>query len=295
MADQVFRGGTLFGRKIVFEIGESGGAGTMFSSEQGFDLEFDVSYDCSGEPPSATCTIYNPPREFGAFMRRVQANSFVGISAGYGDQFSRVYVGNVVKDSIKFSKNEADWSILFECLSASDKYRDSIYSNGSTQSKGFEELFREVAAAAQVSVGTLDLSGLVSPTLPRGRVYHGAAFRLLEQLAKMAKAQLVFDGTTVSLVRYTKGRNVLEVVPRFSSQDGNLIDSPEEIDKGLSVKVLLSPDLMPGQQILVDYYDKFDNARRAVRLVAQTVKHKGNNFSNEFYTEIEGMIYVPQE
>lgn len=109
---QIFRGDTLFGRKIVFEVGESGGEGRLFSTEQGFDLDFDCSFDCSGEPPGATCTIYNPPREFGAFMRQVQSNSFVGISAGYGNNVTRLYVGNVVKDSIKFAKNDADWSIL---------------------------------------------------------------------------------------------------------------------------------------------------------------------------------------
>lgn len=294
MSDRVFRGETLFGRKIVFEIGESGGEGVLFSNEQGYDLEFDVKYDCSGEPPAASCTIYNPPREFGAFMRRVEANSFVGISAGYGKQFARLYAGNVVPKSIHFSKNEADWSILFECVSAGSKYRDSIYSNGAAETKTFEALFRDVAASANVSVGTLDLTGLASPTLPRGRIFHGAAFRLLEQLAQMAKAQLVFDGDSVSLVRYTKGRNVLEIVPRFSAEDGNLIGSPEEIDKGLKIQVLLTPEILPGQQVVVEYYDKFDNANRAVRLIAQTVSHKGSNFSTEFYTEIEGTIYVPQ-
>lgn len=290
---QIFRGDTLFGRKIVFEVGESGGEGRLFSTEQGFDLDFDCSFDCSGEPPGANCTIYNPPREFGAFMRQVQSNSFVGISAGYGNNVARLYAGNVVKDSIKFSKNDADWSILFECVSAGEKYRNTIYSSGEARSQTFEEAFRAAATAAGVEVGVLDLSGLSSPLMPRGKVYHGPAFRLMDQLAKIAKAQLVFDGNSVSLVRYSRGVQRLEIVPRFSTEDGTLIGSPEEIEKGLSIKALLTPEILPGQQVLVDYFDRFDNARRAVRLIAQKVKHSGSNTSDTFYTEIEGRLYEP--
>jgi hypothetical protein len=290
-SSQIFRGDTLFGRSIVFEIGESGGEGRLFSTDQGFDLEFDVMYDCSGEPPSASCTIYNPPREFGSFMRRVQSKSFVGISAGYGKDVTRLYAGNVVKDSIKFAKNDADWSILFECLSAGEKYRNKIYSSGDARSQTFEEVFRSAAAAAEVEVKALDLSGLSSQTMPRGRVYHGPAFRLMDQLAKMAKAQLVFDGNSVSLVRYDRGHNVLELVPRFTTEDGTLIGSPEEIEKGLSIKVLLTPEILPGQQIQVEYFDRFDGAMRTARLIAQKVKHTGNNTAGDFCTEIEGRLY----
>jgi hypothetical protein len=72
-----------------------------------------------------------------------------------------------------------------------------------------------------------------------------------------------------------------------------LIGSPEEIEKGLSIKALLTPEILPGQQVLVDYFDRFDNARRAVRLIAQKVKHSGSNTSDTFYTEIEGRLYEP--
>lgn len=284
-------------RVVQIEVGAQGERGLLFAVEgrrqetdRSLRLDFDVTYAPDGAPPKGSFTVYNAPKGLAQALRR-DGRNFMRISAGY-EQPAVIFAGRPVRQGVKVKprSQNGEWVLHVQALSGGRKYREAVASISIDGQIKYEAFFRQVCSDAGLKIGVLDLAA-APRILPNGVQYEGPTFRVLDQLARMGRGKIVYDGERVSLLRTGVGVPPgYERVRRFASDNRSLIGQPTETDKGLSFRVLLDPGMRVGQQCQLRYVDPIEEQYVTRRVVAHRVRFKGSTHARDFYTDVTGRI-----
>lgn len=279
---------TLKQLRVRVEVGKQARDGYVFENLPGTAINFRITRPKDGTPPKAVVVLMNPPKTLARTLRDEEGDNFLRVSAGFGSRIVDLFVGAPMRDGIEYTAG-ADWELKITAISGGDRYRGIMpaaeFSGGS-----FRDQVVAAIKSAGARVGYLDLSA-VPPGAGRRIRHSGPAFRLLERMARIAKAQMVYDGETVYFVRFGKGiPKGTVLVPEFSTDKGNLLGEVTFTKDGVKVRAILEPTLKPGRQFILEYFDPFEAKNKTINCVARDVSHIVDTAGDAAYTEVLGRI-----
>jgi hypothetical protein len=274
--------------KVRVEVGKQGREGNVFENQPGSSINVHVTRPKDGSPPKAVVRLANPPISLARSLRDEEGDNFLRVSAGFGSRVGDLFVGAPMRDGIEYTAG-ADWELKITAISGGDRYR-SIMPPGEFSGGSFREQVIKAIIATGATVGHLDLSG--APSGAGRRIRHsGPAFRLLERMARIARAQMVYDGNEISFVRFGRGiPQGKELVPVFSTEEGNLLGEVTFTKDGVKAQVILEHTLKPGKQFVLKYFDPFEARVSALNCVARDVSHMVDTAGDAAYTNLLGRL-----
>jgi hypothetical protein len=263
---------------LLYESRETPGGGA------GHRIDFSASKTISKEPNTAEVSVYNPfADEALSFLRAKGVEQSVELYAGWEQGgIGLVAKGNPVKDGVRLN-----WESPERILTV--KFADGLrtYVGGRVQFKvaagaRLSEVLRLAAESAGIG-GTVVVPEDADRVLATSYKASGRFSDVVSDLARATGANWsIQDGALQVLgldnVRPGEG-------PLFSPDLGNLVGAPEMKGRdGAVFTVLLSPDVRPGTRFKVEWPGPGvgSGVWKAV-----AVKHRGSNYGNEYYTQIE--------
>lgn len=276
-------------RIVQVRAGPPGGAGRQFGNSErggaGLHIEFATRAAAVGRPAECDITIYNLARDSVDLFS--DPKNFVQVRVGHRSTAVRqVFAGNPTRDTLKLRKQGGDIAMSVTLRDGGHKYdtgRLDVSLSGQTTAR---QVFDEILAQSGLGEGQVDLG---THTWPRRYVFNGTTKAALDDLVDSVgptHSWFIRDGNVYIL---EKSQKTPETGPVFSSENGNLIGSPEPVKGGrVRIKGVLDATLRVGRVVrleskwLTGYY----------KLVE--VNFMGSNFGNQFYVEMKGVPYAVQ-
>lgn len=223
------------------------------------DIEFKVKKTLgSGRAGTLDLTVYNLSqehrRELAGLPRRT---TFVSLDAGYEGPggSSRIFTGDLRKAVI--AKSGTDWTVKVTAGTGEHAQRTARVSRSFAAGTSLVDVVRHLAENMEVGIGNAveAFQGVRfaagSSSFGGGTMLHGRAFDELERICDAT-------GMTFSVA----DDNTLQVIPLggalqrtaiLLSANTGMIESPEIVNRRtITVKALIQPGLVPGQQVVVD-------------------------------------------
>lgn len=269
-------------------VAAPGKQGRRFSgSDDGFRVDFEVSYGGEGEPPKSSFTVYNPPPAFADAVRLSGTDAIVTLSGGVrGFYEGSIFSGKIVKDGVQFSVG-ADKALKLTCVAGHAAIVSSKVSDISGSDETPTEVVTRLCGAAGALVGTLDLPDGASVG---DRAYYGPPVHELESLARKWRRSLVFDGQRFHMLQLDVGiPKGMQQIPLFRRTSG-LIGTPELIKDGVKVQTLIYPQMRVGTRFIVQYLDPYTQVDVRRELVCKEVRLTGTTHGSNNTCDITARI-----
>lgn len=235
-------------------------------SSDDLDIAFKVARSLYARAGTAEITLFNLSEDSRALTRRwrsrtgtppndVVHRTRVRLEAGYvATGMSVLFQGNVRR--VDTRREQPDWITKVTAGDGEESMRSARGSRSFGPNTRIEEVVRYAADAMSIGLGNLPdaLAGAaldqVGAILPGGTVVHGRVERALHHLLRSVGLEWsIQDG-------------VLQVLPRggaltrtavLLSPDTGLIETPEVgLNRVVTCKALLQPDLVPGAQVRLE-------------------------------------------
>jgi len=266
----------MFGRTVKLAIGTPGEEGQVWSDVR---IDFEVRHRLR-KRGEAEITAYNVPES--AAERARKRDAVVRVFAGYDGDAPMVFQGHPVDGSVSLKDDGTDRLLELE---AQDGGR-ALAATHLNLSVAADETVREVADRVidQLGVprGTVQVpEGL---RFPQGVHATGRASEVLRRLSRASGADWAIQDGAIQIIPDDEDTGRRGVV--FASDDGTLVGTPEQKDKGLEVTGLLRPRLRPGDIYRVEGPDTESFFK------ARDVKMRGSRFQSDFYTIALGEEYT---
>lgn len=285
----------LYGRVIEVVTGIQGQQGFRVETrpvpdQSGLRVDFKVRFKADGKPPQAQVTIYNPPKRMISDLLRGE-DSFLSIEAGYLRRVGLIFAGKPIRDGVEIERGQhGEVTLQVVAHSGGARYREATtgLSVGGRQSA--KRLAEDVARRAGYVVGKNQID--TAKVYPRGFSFSGKASAALAEIAAFTRTELFIDGDTINFLSVDADVLPLEFVPVFSAKQDrpNLVGTPVWGDKGLKFQGLLEPNLRPGSQVVVEFYDLTKDAFVEHRVVLREVEYSGSNFGQGFTVSCVGKV-----
>lgn len=244
---------------------------------QDIKIDFDITKTITQDPNKATVVVTNLNGETrnlissGAYDR-------VELRVGYSD-LRTLFFGHI--DLVENKKTGVDIETILTCNDGQDDYRNSIISlslaSGSTDN---DLINHAVASMKNTQRGSITTIG--KRKLPRGKVVHGHARKVLADLAKNHDADWsIQDG---NLLFMPKSHALANNEGFLISEATGMIGSPQRTNIGLEVHCFVNNVMRVGQLCrVVSALKEYNGDYKIVK-----IQSKGSNRSNDF-TNILGL------
>lgn len=180
--------------------------------------------------------------------------TFVAIDAGYLEGASRLFTGDLRKAVV--SRAGPDWIVKVTAGDGEHALRSARVSRSFAPGSSLETVVRAIADAMGVGLGNAASAlrgarfGSGDATFAEGTLVHGSAATELTRLCDSARLTWSIQDGVLQVLPL--GGSLARETIRLASDCG-MIESPEYISRrAITVKALLIPGLVPGQQVVVD-------------------------------------------
>lgn len=282
----------LFGRVIEVVTGIQGDEGfkvtaepTVLTNKPSLRVDFHAQYKTDGKPSKGRAVIFNPPDQMIADLLEGE-RSFLSISAGYVDRFGTVFAGIPVRDGTDVVKTSGgDVKLTVTAVSGGPRYRRAVAELSLGGRQKAKDVAEQVVNDAGWEIGKNEIDDAI--VYPRGFAFAGNASEALHAIARKAQVEVSIVGDRVDLLNPIAVTNNAEEVTKFSSRPdrANLIGQVTKTDKGLRFRGLLEPDVLPGTQVVLEYFDLRKGDWVEERVVLREVTYKGSNYGKDFYID----------
>lgn len=286
----------LFGRVIEIIVGIQGSEGFRVLAEPAvltdlpaLRVDFLSEYKTDGKPNKAKISIFNPPdRMISDLLRGEEA--FISISAGYTERFGLVFAGRPTRDGITVGMvGSGDVKLQIMAMAGGPTYRQAAAKMALPGRRRARDVAEQLAQDGGWTVGKNEIDPNI--VYPRGFYASGDAPEVLREVARYGQVEILISGTEMSFLNPTRINDTQEVVAVFSSRPdkANLIGNVARTDKGrLKFKGLLEPELRPGDQVVLEFYDLKQAGWVKERVVLRDVSYRGSNYGRNFFVECSG-------
>jgi hypothetical protein len=277
----------FFDRSVRLIIGKPGEVPREFGAVDGatgaqLRIGFDVNKSKSKTPNKCKISIYNLTRDSAAYV--CQDRNHVLLYAGYGENLSMLFSGEIRKGTQETGVEGADRITTFEAAAGGQGYRSARINKSYASSVKMSEIITELAKSFGVKA---DLTNIDDSTLESGFVATGRSADVMAQLARALKFDWYFSDDN-KLVISPKNGPVADQVVLLSPSSG-LVGYLKMGKKG-SVK---GTSLL-NTNIRVKYPLRIEGVENGVgTYLVQSVGHKGDSgYDRTFYTEFEARVVV---
>jgi len=272
-------------RKVEVTISGKAGALTI----RDLRIEFEVSKSIGSKQNTATITVWNLTKSH----RKQLGEEFdtIELKAGYEDGGASTIFKGSIRD-VTHTKETADVKSAMECGDGDEGINKGAVSKtfpAGTKPKAIaEHIIGEMPKTTKGEIKGID----DLPAYKRPVTIYGWAHRELDKLGREHGFYWSIQNGEAQVVKNDKALSKTTVL---SSRTG-LIGIPEITDKGVKVKALLNPEIVPGHQIDVrsEFLDeqsgkdkrKSDEGGGLFRV--SSVTFSGDTRGEQFYVEAEG-------
>jgi hypothetical protein len=267
-------------------------------------------------PTKAEITIYNVGKD--VVNRLNNELTFIWLEAGYAKpstQYGKIFGGEIVYFK-HGRRGGTDTYVEVHAFQSDQPVTAAIINTTLPAGHSQRDVLQAVADAMGLSLG--QVMDLGSAGAPRGRALYGMARDVLRDLARTANGEAFIDkdGKLNVLAKGSPLQMSNDVVPVLNSRTG-LIDMPIlTLGKGVDIRCLLNPSIVPGGQVRINQKDvtKIEKGNASLfadlelKLETQektfqvdgyyrvnAVRHQGESRGNAWYTEIVTESYDPTE
>lgn len=182
--------------------------------------------------------------------------TFVEVQAGYVGGMSLIFRGDLRKAVP--AREGTDWLVKVTAGDGEHALRSARVSRSFAPGTTVQMVVQHIAEAMGVGVGnaatalrnaSLGTAGLLGDAMPEGTVLHGSAAAELTRLCESArKTWSIQDGN----LQILDLGGALSRTAILLSPDTGMVGTPEVVNRRvITVKALLQPGLVPGQQVVV--------------------------------------------
>ncbi|VVD75611.1 hypothetical protein PAQ31011_00854 [Pandoraea aquatica] len=246
-------------RKASLIIGEKAGDALDLSDLR---FAFDVKRGDSQTPNSAHIRVFNMSPDT---MTRVQKEfKRVVIQAGYKGNYGLIFDGTVVQTR-RGRESALDTKLEITAADGDAAYNFAVVNTtlaaGSTAQDHFDAVAKSMV---RYGVGVGYTAGLQSNPLPRGKAIFGMARNFMRGVARATQTTWsIQDGQIVVIPETSYMPGTIPVI----NADTGMLGMPTQTQNGISVKVLLNPNIKIGTLV------QLDNA--AIQLSEQSLARSG--------------------
>jgi hypothetical protein len=280
----------FFDRSVRLVVGKPGEPPREFGAVDGttgaqLRVAFDIKKSKSRTPNQCSITIYNLTRDSAAYV--CQDKNHVLLYAGYGDDLSLLFSGEIKRSSYESGIKGPDRITKFKAAAGGQGYRSARINKSYASSVKMSEIITELAKSFGVKA---DLSKIDDATLSSGFVASGRSADVMNQLARSLRFDWFFDDDN-KLIISSKDKAASEQVVSISPKSG-LVGYLEIGKKGT-----INGTSLLNNQIRVKFPIRVDGVENGVgTYIVQKVGHKGDTgYSKNFYTTFEAKVIVPGE
>ena len=182
--------------------------------------------------------------------------TFVEVQAGYVGGMSLIFRGDLRKAVP--AREGTDWIVKVTAGDGEHALRSARVSRSFAPGTTVQAVVQHIAEAMGVGIGnavtalrgaSLGTAGLIGDALPEGTVLHGSAAAELTRLCESARK--TWSSPEGNLQIPDRG-GALSRTAILLSPDTGMVGTPEIVNRRvITVKALLQPGLVPGQQVVV--------------------------------------------
>lgn len=278
---------TLFNRVVQTKIGKSIGEG-IDVTELRVSFTIDKAIDSTSN--SGQISIYNMAENTRNQIREL--DDVITISAGYADDAGAklMFVGDVLKINHKFRAPDIISEI--EAGDGAKTLREKRISISFKEGSEVKNVLGDIASKLEVTLRPLpdDITGEYT----HGFSFTGAAKDALTKVCEKVDLEWSIQNNELQIL---KRRTATKVVPKLINYETGLLEAPEKLSDlkanliedqpkpGYSLRMLLLPDIEPGQTVNIDA-GLVSGLYRVDR-----VTHIGDNEGFDFITTLEVSEY----
>lgn len=258
----------LFNRKVMLKVSDLSNT-KVFTD---LDIDFIIEKEDTATPNKAKFVVYNLSDDSRTFISKALNVIFY---AGYESANEVIFKGTITNKGISHETNGIDWITTIEVQEA------TIGLNEIKCDKSFEgrvsllEVVNYLLSEMNLGKGFLELP---NQSYNNGIVLSGfARDRLKEICGKFRLEFSVQDGNAYILPKGTK----IEAGAITINAESGLIGSPTKTDDGINFTCLLNPALKVNHKVIIDSLI-YKGSFKIIKLT-----HKGSNYGDEFYSEVE--------
>lgn len=273
----------LFGRNIELTIISTKNDTKLFSSKDGFSIEFDIGF---GTKSISTIKVYNvlpvtvemcKPEKAGTKQVKFAK---VELSAGYGDEITKILSANII--SIEEKQNGID-RILEIKAGANVNILQNSYVLETFEKQTTKQILTKLFSMNKVTAYEINL---MNDSVISSIALSGTLLDAVKSICKKVDAIFfVNNGKIFINSKNYKGLATQEVV--ILAKDSGLIGIPEISGNKIKVKCLLTPSLITGVIFKLEYFENSTQKKLSIDCLVGNGKHHGGNKIDSFYTEFE--------
>lgn len=234
----------LFNRRASIVIGEYGTTGVRIDDLR---IVFNIVKSMKSSANEATVTVYNMAPSSRDLLNA--KNVAVQLAAGYGDNVSVIFDGQVIKSDVRLTR--PNWMTTIEAGDGIVPLSTGRLSRTFVEGEGRLAVVKAlVNSMGTVALGTTE-SDALRRSLSSPLTLTGSARRSLDVLARQwGFWWSVQDGAAEFVDKGSKGSNT-SAAPLLNQYTG-LVGIPEFTDDGLIVRSLLNVRVRPGAPIVLE-------------------------------------------
>ena len=228
-----------WGREAQLLVGKSG-QGTQIENLR---LQFEIVKTITETPNAAVIRVFNLHPDTAAKIRDEYQELFM--NAGYHENVRQIFAGNIT-----YAYNYRDGPDIITQIEAGDgdhDYRTAVVNATLAAGTGDEAIIDQVIQS--MARTTKGYTSLEKKNRGRGRVISGNARDVLNDLAREHGVHWSIQDEKLVMVPVDKSIPNLQFEVNANT---GMLGAPETNDKGISVKMLLNPDLRIGGTVHLD-------------------------------------------
>lgn len=265
----------LYGRRAVLTVGTT--------QIDGLRVIFKVNQGDKPEPNGSEISVYNLSE---TTRGKIQDQTLpVVLEAGYQDNISQIFAGDIRKDGVSSRRMGPDWVTTFKSLDGGEAFINSRIQESFKAGTKLGPVLKKLAQSAGVGIGNaLDKLAAGDPTgalteFTEGVTLSGRNSREMERIFRSVGYDYSVQDGQLQVTEIGKATDQTAVL--LSAATG-LIDSPEAGAKGLTkMRSLLQPIIRPRRKI------KLETVELNGFYVARRVLHTGDTHGQPWYSEVE--------
>jgi len=268
----------VFQRIVQVRAGPPGEPGRMFGNPDGggsgLHVQFNTNAGDTGRPAECTLTLFNlSPESVGLLEARTNV---VQLRVGHENHgIQTIFVGNPAPETLVVNKQGGDWLtrvVIRDGGYAYDHSRLNISLAGQTTGR---QVLDAILAATGLGEGQVDLGTV---RWPNRYVFSGKARDALDDLVEAIGPTYRWFIRKGDVYILDRTQTTPETAPRFASELGNLVGSPEPVEGGgIKFTGILDAGVGVGQVVRVE------SSRISGWYKVVEVNFSGDNMGGAFY------------
>ncbi len=251
----------------------------------GNDVSFDVEKTNEQEPNKGRITIYN----LGEKLRnklQLKDDSTIVVEAGYKQTIAEIFSGNISHTISDIQGPDIVTSI--DAAEGHKAYRKAYvaknYGAGTKLKTVIEDIVKTFDGFKVTPAITKVISS-IGKTVPNALTLDGPSARILNDVLSPLGFAFNIQKGEIQIVGYGTASDKPEVNLTYRT---GLVGVPQLGEKKkkatITFQSFIQAELEPNRKVAIDWIESKGS------FVCQTVKHKGSNYDNEFYSTVEAFL-----